>query len=142
MSSDQQRLVKPVRWAARAVGIVVLVFFLTMLVGETVVSVQEEGLQAISAEGLFIVVPVVIALAAFVISWWWERAGGFLLVLAYLVLSLSPTIRALLNGEGLRFFSGMWLFGLPFFVAGVLFLICSWLSRKASPSAPPPTPVS
>jgi hypothetical protein len=100
-----------------------------MLIGDAVASIQSEGFQGLDPEGLFAVIPVVIALAAFIISWWMERIGSFLLILAYLVLSFSPSIHALFYGWGFNLFID---YTLPFMIAGVLFLIDSRLSSETS----------
>lgn len=136
-ATNQRRLGKRIRLAARIIGLVVSAFFFMMLAGDAVMSIQAEGFKGISAEGIiFAFVPIAIALSSFIISWWLERVGGTLLILAYLLLSSAPTIHALYYGRGLHFYAGMWLYTLPFLVSGILFLISSWLSRKADRAEP------
>jgi uncharacterized membrane protein HdeD (DUF308 family) len=81
---------------------------------------------------LYVVVPVLFALAAFILSWWREFIGGILLVAAYLLLSFSPSVHSLSYGEKPEFYVFMFLFALPFLVCGVLFIIAARLSKRAS----------
>lgn len=127
----RKRPAKKIRLAARIVGGIITVFFLWFLIGETVMSVQSEGFT-FDAESLFILVPVIITLAGYIVSWWQERGGGSLLVLAYLLLSFSSTIHSLYYGSGFHFYAGMFLLALPFLIAGILFLISSQLSQRTS----------
>ena len=79
-----------------------------------------------------------IALIGCIASWWRQWLAGILLVLvsfvfgSYLGLS-SPWGLAVLVTWSPEF-------GLPFFVAGMLFLSSWWFSKKTSPSALPPSP--
>ena len=81
-----------------------------------------------------------IALIGCIASWWRQWLAGVLLVVvsfafgSYLGLS-SPWGTAVLVAWSPQF-------GLPLFVAGVLFLSSRWLSRKISPSALPPSSTS
>jgi len=124
------------RWAARIIGIVILVLFLWFLIGEVIMSIQTKGFK-FEAESLFIVIPTVIALSGCIVSWWRERVGGSLLILASIAFGIFPSVSAQQHqvpwsvGQALVH----WLMiGSEFLVAGVLFLISSWLSRRASPS--------
>ena len=130
--TNQKRLAKVLRIIARVIGVIITVFFLAMLIGEGVQSIEEEGFSGITAESLYILVPVIIALAALIISWWREFIGGVLLVLAYLLLSFAPSVHSLFYGEEPQFYIGMFFFVLPFLAAGVLFIVASRLSRRSS----------
>ena len=128
----RQRLANVLRIIARLIGVIVLVFFLSLLIGDAVQSIQDEGFQGISAESLFILLPLILALAAFILSWWQEFIGGISLVLAYLLLSFAPSVHSIFYGEEEpRFYIGMFLFALPFLVVGLLFIITSRLSKRA-----------
>jgi hypothetical protein len=132
VTTGQRRTVKVLRIIARVIGIIVLAFSLTMLIGEGVETLKSEGLNSFSLEVLYVVVPVLFALAAFILSWWREFIGGILLVAAYLLLSFSPSVHSLSYGEKPEFYVFMFLFALPFLVCGVLFIIAARLSKRAS----------
>jgi lipoprotein signal peptidase len=90
-------------------------------------SIQAEGFK-FDVESLFIVVPAVIALAGIVVSWWREQLGGSLLILVSIAFGVLPSMGA--GWSILRALQGWLMLGLPFLVAGVLFLISWWLSRR------------
>ena len=135
----KQGLAKGMRWAARIVGLVITAFLLMMVIGETITSIQAEGFK-FDVESLFVVVPAVIALAGCIVSWWRERLGGSLLILVSIAFGVLPSIGA--GWSILRALQGWLMLGLPFLIAGILFLISSWLSRKSDSSAPPPSVTS
>ena len=130
--AGRERLVKVLRTIARIIGIIITVFFLAMLIGDAVQTIHDEGFQGISAESLFILLPALIALAAFIITWWQEYIGGISLVLAYLLLSFSPSVHSIYYEEVPRFYIGMFLFALPYLVTGILFMVASRLSKRSA----------
>ncbi|MFH1647686.1 MAG: hypothetical protein ABID71_08400, partial [Chloroflexota bacterium] len=81
---DNQRVrrARGLRLVARIIGIFVAVFFLAMLIGDAVTSIREEGFKGITTESLYAIVPILLAVAAFVVAWWRERVGGIILILA------------------------------------------------------------
>ncbi len=128
-TAKRQRIAKRTRWAARIIGLIFIAFFLLMLIGETITSIQAEGFE-FEVESLLVVVPLLIALAGYIISWWRERVGGSLLILVSIVFGILPPIAAQPSWSTSEALQGWLILGLPFLVAGVLFLISSWLSRK------------
>ena len=131
---DNRRLrrARGFRLTARIIGIFVAVFFLAMLIGEGVASMREEGFRGITTESLYALVPLLLAVAAFIVAWWRERVGGILLIVAYMVLSLAPSVHSIYFGKGFQFYAGMWFFALPFLVAGIFFIIAHQQSRQSS----------
>ena len=126
MSSTKQQRTQGIRWAARIIGLVITAFFLVFLIGETIMSIQAEGFK-FDVGSLFLIVPV-IALAGYIVSWWREQLGGSLLILASIAFGIFPSMRA---GWSMRELLQGWLMpGSLFCIAGVLFLISWWLSRK------------
>jgi hypothetical protein len=107
-------------------------FLLALLIGDAVATIQDESVPGISAESLYIIIPVIIAFAAYIAAWWREKIGGIVLMAAYVLLSLSPTLHSLVYDEVAQIFPGMWLFVLPYLVAGVLFFVSSQMSRQTS----------
>lgn len=132
--TNRKKASRVLRLLARVGGTTISVFFAAMLVGDAAISIQQEGFQGLTTESFFVLVPVVFALTAFMISWWRERLGSVLLILAYPVLSSAPTIHSLYYGRGFHLYFAMWLVALPFLAAGILFLIASRLSRAEKPA--------
>ncbi len=131
MSATKQCVATGMRWAARLIGLGTMAFFLLAWC----LSLMFRGFFA---SDILFVVSFGFGLAGWIVSWWRELLAGILLILACLVMG---------SGLGL---SGQWRvsnmdwsrLGLPFLVAGVLFLLSWWLSRKTNPSALPPSPTS
>jgi succinate dehydrogenase/fumarate reductase cytochrome b subunit len=132
VEAGRKRMAKILRIIARVIGVIITMFFLAMLIGDGVQSIKEEGFRNITAESLYILVPVIIALAAFIVSWWREFSGGISLVLAYLIFSFAPSVHSLYYGEGPHFYIGMFFVALPFLVSGILFIVASRLSKRVS----------
>ena len=138
-NGSNRHLVKRLRWSARIIGILAMAVCIFWLVF-WIVGIVEEGFEGIELED-FLVLLLLIPAAGFIVSWWRERVGGSILIVFYFFLGFSCTIESLYLGEGFRLCPPIiWIMHLPFLVAGVLFLICSRLSRKTGFSALPPSP--
>jgi len=72
---------------------------------------------------ILVLVSLGIALVGCIVSWWREWLAGILLVLTSFALS---------SGLALPWTWFWWWLGLLFLIAGVLFLLSWWLTRKAS----------
>ena len=142
-NGSNRLLVKRLRWSARIIGILAMalcLFLLVLMIVEIVTEIQEEGFEG---EYFLVLLLPIIPAAGFIVSWWRERVGGSILIVSYFLSGFSCTIESLYLGEGFRLCPPItWILPLPFLVAGVLFLICSKLSRKTSFSALPPSPMS
>ena len=99
-----------------------------MIIGEG----AQEGFHGITIESLYVLIPMIIVLAAFIVSWWREFIGGISLVATYLILSFAPSVHSLSYGEGPHFYIGMFFFAAPLLVSGVLFIMAARLSRRVS----------
>lgn len=120
--------------AMRIIGYVLagvtVTLMLAVLIGEGVTDVREKGFSSIDSEVWFVIVPTLVVLAAFVLSWWRIRAGGLALIAGYLVYSFSPTVLRLTTGDGFRIYPAIWLFMLPLLVSGALLVLSTVYSRK------------
>ena len=125
MESEQYRLAKRMRWAARVIGLVAAGFLLTMLIGAAIAEVLTEISEPITIEGILLGILGAIALAGCIVSWWRERLAGILLILTAVGLGIHISICA-----GRNHFIAWLIVGFPYLVAGGL-LLTSWrLSRK------------
>jgi len=117
------------RLAARIIGFGIAGFFLFFFIGESAMEVAATGLAAFTAaltiEGVLLGVIAGVALAGCILSFWQERAAGIVLVVVAAALAAHIAVFAMTNQ--LR----AWLVvGLPYLVAGILFLNSWRLSRE------------
>ena len=98
-----------------------------MLIGEGIVDVLDEGLGAVETAGILLGVLGGLALAGSIASWWRERLASILLVLVSVGLGIHIGVYA-----GRNHFLVWLMVGLPYLVAGVLFLISGRLSTKTA----------
>jgi hypothetical protein len=131
-AEKRKRTANILRIIARIIGVAIVVFFLAIIIGDAVQSIQSEDSNAFTGEALFILIPIIIALAAFVLSWWYEFIGGVLLVAAYFILSFSPALHSVYYGPQFRVFAGMFAFASPFLIVGVLLIIASRITKRTS----------
>jgi hypothetical protein len=123
-----------ISWVARIIGLIILVFLLMILIGETVTSIQDEGFT-FDAESLYIIIPTVIALTAYILSWWYKTIGGSLLIFVSITFGVLPSISARQHQAEWSVshaLQGWLILGLPFLIIGVLFLISAYLDRKTA----------
>jgi hypothetical protein len=122
-----------INWVARILGLIVLIFFVWFLIGETVVTIQEEDYQ-FDVAVLEIIIPIVIALVGYILAWWHKIIGGSLLVLVAIIFAILVAVTAGQQGPMSDFHALMaWLIlSLPYLVTGGLFLISAYLDRKAA----------
>lgn len=132
IKAGRPRAARVLRIIARVIGIIVAVFFLVMLIGDVEIAVRSQGFEGITSEWLFIIIPLIVSLAAFVYAWWREFTGGIFLLAGYLLLSFSPSVHSIFYKEEPQFYFGMFYFAVPFLVAGVLFIIASLLDRSGA----------
>jgi ABC-type Fe3+ transport system permease subunit len=122
-----------VNWVARILGLIVIVFFLVFLIGDAVDSIQQ-GYE-FDAESLFIILPIVLALAGYILSWWHKVIGGSLLILVSIIFGILVAWGAQRHQgptSDYHALAGWLILGLPFLVVGGLFLISAYLDRKTS----------
>ena len=127
MKDDKSLLAKRMKLAGRIIGLGTVGFVLAFLIGETAMEFQVEGMAAISAEVVIMGVISGIALAGCILSWWRLRPAGILLIVAAVLQGTGiPPLPALIPQD-----ARVWaIVGLPYLVAGVLFLNSWRLSRE------------
>ena len=133
-ATRRHRLAKATRWEARAIG---LSGALLYLIGLFFLSTFSEAQQYTEANFNFGHAIIVLALIICIVSLWREWLAGVLLVL----ISFAVAIWYRENFPIDSFKSWLWSGGPAFLLAGVLFLLSWWLSRKTKPSALPPSPM-
>jgi len=113
--------------AARVIGIGTVGFVLTFLIGETSAEYLAKGWAAVTVEAVIVGVITGIALAGCIVSWGKQRAAGVMLIVsAFLTATNMPPLQPLIPNN-----VRVWLIvGLPYLVAGVLFLNSWRLSQE------------
>ena len=140
-ATNKDRLEKVTRWAARILGGIMAVIAVSMIYvpfGRGEVELTEiEGYKAIVIylQDVFMWLSSIVAVVGYILSWWRVLPAGILLVLAGLAIMVNFFLPASFRtpfSQGEPVEGGFVLVGLPFLVAGVLFLWSWWLSRKTS----------
>jgi hypothetical protein len=126
MEDRKYLLAKRMRLAARIIGFGAAGFVLTFLIGETSAEYLAKGWAAVTVETVIVGVITGIALAGCIVSWGKLRAAGVLLIVsAFLSATNIPPLQPLIPHNVV-----VWLIvGLPYLVAGTLFLNSWRLSR-------------
>ncbi len=132
IKAERHKIARILRIIAKVIGILVAVFFLVLLIADAEATIRSQGFKGITSEWLFIIIPLVIALAAFIIAWIRELLGGILLLVAYLLLSFGPSVHSIFYSEEPSFYDGMFYFAAPFLVSGVFFIIASLIDKSES----------
>ncbi|MBL7166154.1 MAG: hypothetical protein ISS55_06700 [Dehalococcoidales bacterium] len=125
LESKRHRLAKRMKWAARIIGLVMAGLFLVVLIGEAAGEFLDEGKETIETAGILLGVLLGLALLGTIVSWWRERLASMLLAAASVGLGIHIAVYA-----GRNHFFAWLMVGLPYLVAGILFLISSRLSRQ------------
>ena len=128
MSENKQyRLAKWLKWVARAIGLLISVFLLSVLFGEAIAEGWGTTTQADMVAGILTGVLGIIGLTGCILSWWREQLAAILLVLTAVGFGVHIGIYA-----GRNHFLAWLMLGFPYLVAAVL-LFYSWrLSRKVA----------
>jgi hypothetical protein len=134
MTANNNRPSIVINWAARVLGLIVLVFFLLILIGEMVETIQDEGLE-FHVESLYIILPIIIALTGYILGWWHKIAGGALLFFVAIVFGVLIPVSGWQHQtpwSSVRVFVAWSMLGLPLLIVGALYLISAYLDKKRS----------
>jgi len=124
--SNDNRLVKRIRLAARVIGLLVFGGFLLTLIVQGIYEAIAGNWEALTdIQGIMLAVITAVALAGCILSWWRERFAGILLIVTAVVMG---TYGGIIAGRN-NIVVGLVLC-LLYIVPGVLFLISWRLSRK------------
>ena len=120
------RVTRGMTWAARVIGLGTVGFVLTFLIGETSAEYLAKGWAAVTVGAVIVGVVTGIALAGCIVSWGKQRVAGVMLIVsAFLTATNIPPLQPLVPSN-----VRVWLIvGLPYLVAGTLFLNSWRLSR-------------
>ena len=127
----RRRLAKGIMWLARVIGLAGIVFYFGLLLGS---GMSNQDWKVVGGQITF-AIGIVLTVVGLVICWWKMRLAGVLLALSF----VSPLCLFIYSATK-HIDSSLLIFGLPSLIAGVLFLLSWWLSRKTNSSGLPPPP--
>ena len=111
---------KWIRWVARGLGSLIVVFWLFMGIVSVIDEPEPWTLESMVMAGFIITVPLIL-----LIAWWREGIGGMILVIYAIGFSTFGYISA---GHNKAF--AMMISGGPFLLTGILFLTSWWRSKR------------
>jgi hypothetical protein len=129
-TNSKRRSSLVINWIARIFGLIVVVVFVIFVVGDTIDTMQQGN--GFDVESLYIILPIVLALAGYILAWWHKVIGGSLLILVSIILSILigwATQRFQGPMSNFHALIGWLLLGLPFLITGALYLISAYLDR-------------
>jgi hypothetical protein len=138
MLNTQSLTLKVFRWAVRIIGLISTIYFLFWYTFFSIGSSLGDLPGQVTTNMISPVVFGLLVLVAYVLSWRYERFGGLLFVLAAAGTFVVGAVNGVRLGNGwfsFALFIRGWLYlGLPPLIAGVLFLMLSWVSQRHSAS--------
>jgi hypothetical protein len=111
-------LLNAIRWFARIVGSILVLFFVLMVLGYII---EPQGAGKITPTEIPLIVGMIAMLAGIIIAWFREGFGAFLNIGGFLLFLASDFI----TNKG---FNSWFIVAYP--VIGLLFLFCWWVNRK------------
>jgi hypothetical protein len=92
---------------------------------------SEDGLKA---PAIWVLALLALTILACLAAWRWEKVGGILVVVGAIGLGISATYSSSAFGLGAFAFLASLIYGLPFLLVGVLFLLSDRMARNAEAS--------
>jgi hypothetical protein len=102
-----------IKWIARGISTLTVLFFLMMIIGESDFDQGDVGI-----EGILVVASAVVLALSVIIAWIKPKLGGIILIVCALIFMIFIYITAGTN----RILSSL-LFSSPFLLSGILFYI-------------------
>jgi hypothetical protein len=119
-----------IRWTARFVGTLLVLFTLFIVIGEMVDGYHKNGKTDLETFNILLIITFIFwffGLAGMILAWWKEGAGGILSFICTVIFLILVKINANVNPEA-RFTVILFIFLIP----SVLFIIYWWLTKKVA----------
>ena len=119
-----------IRWTARVVGTLLVLFTLFMVIGEMIDGYHRNGKIDLETFNILQIITFIfwfLGLAGLILAWWKEGAGGNLSFICTVIFLILVKVNANVNPEA-RFTVILFIFLIP----SVLFIIYWWLTKKAA----------
>jgi hypothetical protein len=107
----------PIFWITRVLSIVVVGIFSFFLFLAFTNEDKPEGME------FFVYIPLVVAILGCLLAWRWQKVGGVITVIAAVILSTISFLVTMEFGGYVGAALVALIYGLPFLLVGVLFLI-------------------
>lgn len=116
-----------VKWLARVIGFLACGFFLLFIIGEGMPSIIRG-----QAKELLPFLPLLITgILGYIIAWFSELAGGVLLIASGVAMATYLLLILIGGSHNLK---AALIYGAPFVITGILFIIFWWLYRRCGHS--------
>jgi hypothetical protein len=119
-----------IRWTARVVGTLLVLFTLFMFIGETMEGYNRNGKIDLETFNFLQIITFTfwfLGLAGLIFAWWKEGAGGIFSFICTVVFLFLVKVNANTNSEA-SFSAILFIFLVP----SVLFIIYWWLTKKTA----------
>jgi uncharacterized membrane protein len=124
-----------IRWTARVVGTLLVLFTLFIVIGEMIDGYHKNGKTDLETFNILLIITFIFwffGLAGMILAWWKEGAGGILSFICTVIFLILVKINANVNPEA-RFTVILFIFLIP----SVLFIIYWWLTKKVARNEQP-----
>ena len=119
-----------IRWTARVIGTLLVLFTLFMVIGEMIDGYHRNGKIDLVTFNILQIITFIFwffGLAGIILAWWKEGAGGILSFICTVIFLILVKVNANVNPEA-RFTVILFIFLIP----SVLFITYWWLTKKAA----------
>jgi hypothetical protein len=119
-----------IRWIARVVGTLLVLFTLFMFIGEMIEGYRRNGKTDLETFNILQIITFIfwfLGLAGLILAWWKEGAGGIFSFICTVIFLILVKVNANVNPEA-SFTVILFIFLIP----SVLFIIYWWLTKKTA----------
>jgi uncharacterized membrane protein len=116
-----------IRWIARIVGTLLVLFTLFMVIGEIIDKYGKTALETFNILQIITFIFWFLGLAGLILAWWKEGAGGIFSFICTVIFLILVKVNAIVNPEA-SFMAILFIFLIP----SVLFIIYWWLTKKTA----------
>ena len=116
-----------IRWIARVVGTLLVLFTLFMVIGEIIDKYGKTALETFNILQIITFIFWFLGLAGLILAWWKEGAGGIFSFICTVIFLILVKVNAIVNPEA-SFMVILFIFLIP----SVLFIIYWWLTKKTA----------
>lgn len=117
--------ISSIRWMARLLSVLVSSMFL-LIIFLAITNEDKPQKMAIPVLAL-----LTLTIMGCIVAWRWEKVGGVVVVAGALCLYIAASLSGLTVGLGHLSFLASLIYGVPFLIVGILFLVCNQTTRPA-----------